>query len=108
MPANNLSPAVGLGRIKPWVGRLLLEICEEFPTAKPLLRKSGLRTCPEWFPGRIVRVQLPEGKGFNLASFSENYLSFELFWRGAGYYEPITTLLLQTMATRADTFMDVG
>jgi FkbM family methyltransferase len=51
---------------------------------------------------------MPDGKSLKLASVSQNYLSFELFWRGTEYYEPITTLVLQELARPGDTFMDVG
>src|SRR5262249_2488158 len=72
--------------IKRLVGRGLLEVCEHVPALKPTVRKWGLRTSPEWFKGRVVQVQMTDGTSFKLASLAENYLSFELFWRGVGYY----------------------
>jgi FkbM family methyltransferase len=91
------------------IGRLLVSLCDTWPAAKPSLEKLGLRTKKEWFRDRIVRVQLPNGDEFKLASFSQNYLSFELFWRGAGYYEPITRLLLQELVQPGHgAFIDLG
>src|SRR5438094_957585 len=89
-------------------GRGLLRLCDSFPLLKPLLKEWGLRTKKEWFDRRVVRVQLPDGQSFKLASVNENYLSFELFWRGAQYYEPITTLVLRNLVGPGDTFIDVG
>ena len=90
------------------IGKGLLTVGEAVPPAKSFLKKWGLRTKKEWFADRIVRVQLPARKSFKLASLSDNYLSFELFWRGAGYYEPITTRVAQQLARPGDTFIDVG
>jgi FkbM family methyltransferase len=94
--------------IKRLLGHCLLNICEQVPTAKPALKRWGLRTSQEWFQNRIVRIQMPGGKSIKLAGMAQNYLSFELFWRGAGYYEPITTLLAQELVCTADVFVDVG
>ncbi|PYI83285.1 MAG: hypothetical protein DME26_15235, partial [Verrucomicrobia bacterium] len=90
------------------IGKGLLTVGEAVPPANSFLKKWGLRTKKEWFADRIVRVQLPARKSFKLASLSDNYLSFELFWRGAGYYEPITTRVAQQLARPGDTFIDVG
>ena len=94
--------------IKRLLGRGLLNFCDQVPAAKPLLRRWGLRTSQGWFKDRVVRVQMPDGKSFKLASLAHNYLSFELFWRGTGYYEPITTLVAQELVRTADLFIDVG
>jgi FkbM family methyltransferase len=89
-------------------GRILLELCEQVPATKNLLRKWGMRTAHEWFTDRIVRVQLPDGQSLSLAGLGENYLSFELFWKGTGYYEPITTLVARELVKPGATFIDVG
>lgn len=94
--------------LKRLAGRSLLGFCEQVPAAKPFLKRWGLRTTPGWFANRVVQVQLPGTAGFKLASLAENYLSFELFWRGAAYYEPITTLVMQELLRDAATFLDVG
>src|SRR5438093_1473033 len=95
--------------LKPLFGKLLLRLCDGFPPAKAFLRGYGLRTSKEWFGDRVVHVQLAGGMSFKLASFSRNYLSFELFWRGASYYEPISTLLLLELVKGGSrAFIDVG
>ena len=94
--------------IKRLLGRGLLNFCNQIPAAKPFLKHWGLRTSQAWFKDRIVRVQMPDGKSFKLASLAQNYLSFELFWHGTGYYEPITTLVAQELVRTADLFIDVG
>ncbi|MBI4657995.1 MAG: FkbM family methyltransferase [Verrucomicrobia bacterium] len=89
-------------------GKMLIAFCDRFPRWKPSLQPWGLRTSKEWFGQRIVRAQMPGGDHLRLASVSQNYLSFELFWKGTGYYEPITTLVLQELIRPDDTFLDVG
>jgi FkbM family methyltransferase len=93
---------------KRWIGRRLIAACEAWPVLKPCLARWGLRTRKEWFDGRVVHVQRAGDGEFKLASATANYLSFELFWRGAGYYEPITTLLLRELVCPGDTFIDAG
>ncbi len=95
-------------RLKRQIGKCLTALANRFPGAKPFVKQWGLRTSKEWLGNRIVRVQMPEGKAFKLASAGQNYLSFELFWRGTEYYEPITTLLLQELARDGGAFLDVG
>lgn len=90
------------------IGQILFAACENVPRAKPYLAKWGMRTRKEWFGDRVVGVQTPEGRRLNLASFNRNHLSFELFWKGTGYYEPITTLVAQQILSPDDTFLDVG
>jgi FkbM family methyltransferase len=94
--------------IKRLFGRCLLNFCDQVPAAKPFLKRWGLRTSQAWFENRIVRVQMPGGKSFKLTGLAQNYLSFELFWRGTGYYEPITMLTAQELVRTTDVFIDVG
>jgi FkbM family methyltransferase len=94
--------------VKRFIGRRLLEFCERVPSTKPLLHHWGLRTSQSWFDDPVVRIQMPDGRSFKLASLAQNYLSFELFWRGGGYYEPITMLVAQELARSADAFIDIG
>lgn len=89
-------------------GKALICLCNRFPFLKPSSKRWGLRTSKEWFGRRVVRAQLPDGRSLRLASVSQNYLSFELFWKGTNYYEPITTLLLRELLRPGDTFLDVG
>lgn len=94
--------------MKRLIGQCLLKGCDRFPAAKPLVRKWGMRTSQTWFPDAVVGVQTLEGKSFKVASLPQNYLSFEIFWRGAGYYEPITTLLACELVRTTDVFIDAG
>jgi FkbM family methyltransferase len=94
--------------IKRFTGRNLLKFCDRFPASKPLLRRWGLRTSQSWFGDSVVRVQMPHVGSFQVAGLGQNYLSFELFWRGTNYYEPVTTLLACELVQTADAFIDVG
>jgi FkbM family methyltransferase len=91
------------------LGRILLGMSTRFPALRPALCPWGLRTRREWFEGRIPEAwSRRRGRGLKLASFSQNYLSFELFWRGLDYYEPLTTLLAERLAERTGLFVDAG
>lgn len=103
MPVEHRGPS-----LKRLVGRCLFHVCNQFPVSKAWLGRWGLRTQKEWFANRTARIQLPDGQHLKLASVGENYLSFQLFWRGTQFYEPITTLVLQELLRPGDTFLDVG
>ncbi len=94
--------------LKRLLGCTLLAAADALPSAKPLLRRGGLRTNKAWFGGRVVRAQARDGVRLALASVGENYLSFELFWRGLDYYEPLTVWLAGELAADAGHFLDVG
>jgi len=67
-----------------------------------------MRTKPAWFTDRVVEVPLPNRDALKLASFGHNYLSFQLFWRGLDYYEPITRMVSEELLEPGDTFVDCG
>jgi len=90
------------------VGRALFTIGDWFPASKCWIKDLGLRATKEWFCKWVAKVQTADGKTFKLASIGENYLSFQLFWLGAGYYEPITATLLGELLRPCDTFVDIG
>lgn len=90
------------------MGKTLLRVCELAPAMKPWLRFWGLRAWPAGLEREPVTIQGPNGKTFKLTGLSQSYLSFTLFWRGAAYYEPITTLVAMALIRPGDTFLDVG
>jgi FkbM family methyltransferase len=90
-------------------GRILFQLGERFPSLKPYLSRWGLRTSSTWFQGCVPEAQSDQsGHHVKLASFSDNYLSFELFWRGLDYYEPLTTALAEMLTTPTGLFIDAG
>ncbi|MDB6115732.1 MAG: hypothetical protein JWM88_3425 [Verrucomicrobia bacterium] len=93
---------------KRFLGRVLFEICDRVPAARPFLSRWGLRTSQEWFEGSVPTALSPTGRQLRLASFGENYLSFELFWRGLDYYEPLTTALAVALTRKTGLFVDAG
>ncbi len=98
-----------LTKPKRFLGRLLYGLAAAVPPARPWLARWGRRTKPEWFPGYTPRVRSrTTGRKLRLASFGENYLSFELFWRGLDYYEPLSAALIATLADSTDLFVDAG
>ncbi len=91
------------------LGRLLFGIATRFPSLRPALCRWGLRTRRDWFPGCTPGVESSQtGHRLKLASFGENYLSFELFWRGLDYYEPLTTCLTERLTESTTLFIDAG
>jgi FkbM family methyltransferase len=98
-----------LARSKRFLGRLLYGLATILPSARPRLARWGLRTKPDWFRGYTPRVRSRvTGQQVRLASFGETYLSFELFWRGLDYYEPLSTALISTLANSTNLFVDAG
>jgi len=95
-------------RWKRRLGLALFHICQRMPAAKCCLRGFGMRTMPSWFTGRVGEVPLPNGAILKLPSFGHNYLSFQLFWRGLDYYEPVTRRVCENLLAPGDTFVDCG
>lgn len=94
---------------KRFLGRVLYRAGTGLPRMRPLLTRWGLRTRADWFPDETPEVRSrATGERLRLASFSKNYLSFELFWRGLDYYEPLTTALIRMLASPGGLFVDAG
>ena len=95
--------------IKAFVGKTLIQFANALPGLKPKLKSLGLRTSEPFFnPSRAMKVQTPTGHTLKLTNVSENYLSFQVFWKGTAYYEPLTTMVLQELLQPDTTFVDVG
>jgi FkbM family methyltransferase len=90
------------------LGLALLFLCQRIPRARRCFGNLGLRTKPFWFADRVVDVPLPNGRSLKLASFGHSYLSFQLFWRGLNYYEPVTRMVSEELLRPGDTFIDCG
>lgn len=91
------------------LGRILFALGTACPPLRPGLARWGLRTQREWFQGvEPVAFSRRTGCRLKLASFSGNYLSFALFWRGLDYYEPLSMALALELGRSADQFIDAG
>ncbi|HTL59282.1 MAG TPA: FkbM family methyltransferase [Candidatus Limnocylindrales bacterium] len=55
-----------------------------------------------------MTIPLDQGRKLRLTHIDDSYLPFELFWRGANYYEPITRRVLEALVQPGTTFIDVG
>lgn len=98
-----------LAQPKRLLGRVLYGLGAHLPPARPWLSRWGLRTKPEWFPNRAPQIRSrATGQRLRLASFGDNYLSFELFWRGLDYYEPLTAWMIGALANSTNLFIDAG
>ncbi len=53
-------------------------------------------------------MKLPNGKVLKLTHLNQNYLSYELHWKGWSYYEPIYMLLFREILQDQDVFIDIG
>ncbi len=95
--------------MKQCIGKALINVANSWPAAKGFLEPLGMRATVRLFsPRRAVSVQTPNGQTLKLTHVSSNYLSLQLFWKGTGYYEPLTTLVLQELLQPGTTFVDVG
>ena len=90
------------------VSRVIFETSKRSPGLREWLKPVGLRTDRACYRGQAVRVPVRRGVDIVLTHLDENYLSFELFWRGAEYYEPVTTLFFSAIVGDYETFVDVG
>lgn len=95
--------------VKRLCGHALFTTAQLLPAARPWLERWGRRTQAPWFEGRVGTAYSDlTGRSVRLASFGRNYLSFELFWRGLDYYEPLTAALVRTLMGPTGLFLDVG
>jgi FkbM family methyltransferase len=93
---------------KAFLGRLLFDLANHALPLRPLFAPLGRRCKPETLIGRTGMLRLPNGTRVKLASIANNYLSFQLFWHGAYFYEPLTSALVETLTRRPCVFVDVG
>lgn len=94
--------------IKKVIGKSLIQIGSSWPNSKPFLKALGIRTSEPYFCDRAVSVQTQTGHTLRLTNLNDSYLSFQVFWKGTVYYEPITTLVIQELLEPGATFVDVG
>src|SRR5436190_4704019 len=94
--------------VKRALGSGVVFLAEQVPALRKYLKSLGLRISPGSFTDRIVSIWVSTNGPFRLTHVDENYLSFQLFWRGGDYYEPITRQFLQTLLQPGDTFVDLG
>jgi FkbM family methyltransferase len=94
--------------IKNNIGRCVIPLGEKLPATKRFLKTLGYHTSEGQFQSRTVSVQFAHGGSFRLTNIDRNYLSFQLFWRGADYYEPITRMVIRELLRPGDTFLDIG
>ena len=90
------------------LGSSLVLLANQIPSLRRPFSSLGLRTSWGVFGDRIVNIPMNGRRSFRLTHLDESYLAFQLFWRGADYYEPITRELIQLLLNPGDTFVDVG
>ena len=94
--------------LKRLVGGALIEALRSFPRMRAPLRTLGMRSSQEWFGPRPVRLDAGSGRRLQMVHVDESYLAFQLFWKGCGHYEPLTTRLIESLLQTAGTFIDIG
>jgi FkbM family methyltransferase len=89
---------------------IALEIARKIPATRRLLRNLGLRTTDALFGKRYVSIPVTPfpAKKLIFTNLDKNYLSFQLFWRGIYFHEPITAIILQHLCQPGTTFIDIG
>lgn len=94
--------------IKQCIGEPLIRYTQRFPQTRPRLKKLGLRITEELFGEREVSIPMPAGPPLKLTNLSSNFLSFQLYWRGIDFYEPITLMVFQDLLRNGGPFFDIG
>jgi FkbM family methyltransferase len=90
------------------VGTSILALAKKYPASRSALKNLGLRTTDSLFDKGEVRLPTAPGRFLKLTNPNSNYLTFQLFWRGLDFYEPITAMLLQKLLQPGSTFVDIG
>lgn len=104
--ASGHSVAV-LRHMKPRVGRFLIWAARIWPRLRPVLCSTGLRVTWPYFGSRPAQIPTNTSP-LILSHISDNYLSFQLFWKGLNYYEPLTRTAVEELAQLHALFLDVG
>src|SRR5688500_2561048 len=73
-----------------------------------LVRPLGMRINYRWIGERSTTVQMPNGTAIELCDVGQNYLAFELHWKGWQYLSPFTVLTARELLRDAQTFFDIG
>lgn len=73
-----------------------------------LVRPLGMRIPYRWMGERRATVEMPNGRSIKLCDVGQNYLAFELHWKGWTYLSPFTALTTRELLREADTFFDIG
>ena len=90
------------------IGGAVIALARRSTRLRPLLKALGMRTRKEWFRPGPITVDAGGGRVLRLTHTAENYLTFQLFWNGTGYYEPVTSHLLARLLKDASLFLDIG
>jgi hypothetical protein len=69
---------------------LIWAVSSKSPALRRAIKRLGLRTPYTSYRGRIGSFATPQGKVVKLTHLEQNYMSFELHWKGWEYCEPVT------------------
>lgn len=94
--------------IKNSITRGTWELSKNSFAMRSLLRGVGVRTPQGFYVGKAGSMRLPDGSVLILTHLDQNYLSYELHWKGWRYYEPLYLLLLREVLQDCEVFYDVG
>lgn len=94
--------------MKDAVGWLAWMIASRIAALRPLLAPIGLRTWHHRWQGREGQIRLLDGSRLWITRLDTNYLSFELFWKGWSYYEPMTLAVVYELLRGGRAFVDIG
>jgi FkbM family methyltransferase len=94
--------------IKRAVGEPLIGFTQQFSGSRKVFKKLGLKLTEKLFGDRLVTIPMPSGKPLKLTCLSSNFLSFQLYWRGVQFYEPISVMVFQELLRPKEAVYDVG
>jgi len=95
-------------QIKDFITRGTWELSKNSFAMRSLLRGVGVRTRQDFYVRKSGSMRLPDGNVLRLTHLDQNYLSYELHWKGWRYYEPLYLLLMREALRDCGLFFDVG
>ena len=94
--------------MKKSITKLLMNFGEYLPISRTIFKYLGMKLNYKMVSEARRKIVSRIGGSFYLRGMNNNYLSFQLFWKGGEYYEPLTQSLLNEILKDKDLFIDVG
>jgi FkbM family methyltransferase len=96
------------GFIRKIAGHTVLSFAVAIPKTRRLLSLAGIRATHGLFGQMPVTIHFADRRSLKLCRVDESYLSFQLFWHGGDFYEPITNAVLRQLLEPGSAFFDLG
>lgn len=95
-------------KLKKIAAEILWHSTSRSPDVRRRLRSYGMRIKYQWLGSRPAVVRLANGKTAQLSNVGDNFLTFELHWKGWEYFSPFSILTAQSLLRDCGAFLDLG